>query len=641
MFELLRGIILLRYRHLSIDIPSAVLIKSFLIGFRFDLAITGYILAPAVIIGMLPRIGLAASKLTRRIIVIYLIIMAAVAFMMTIIDLEFYGAFNTRLNHIPLDYMDDYGTILKMAWEMSSTLLWVILWAIITFGFGYSLHRITLFSFRRVKRKSPLHQMIIYPLVLGLLFLGIRGRVSYRSPLRWGMAYFSNYHFANQLALNSCFTFIRDTLDSGIREKERKESALIPPDEAWVEVRRLLGIELKDLLPGQTIARQESPKLHPPPLTGRELKGGAHEPRPLNVVLIIMESFSAKLIGSCGGEDLSPDFDLLVNDGLLFPRFYCSGGHTRNALFTIITGLPSLLGRQSYTKRSESQLPFAGLPMLLKERGYVNYSYVTHDPIFDNKRGFFISNCFDNVVGLYDYTSETELSSWGVSDEVLYGKALEDMDGYEEPFLVMLEGSSNHPPFRIPDQPYPRADPSHPDAEMFNAFSYADWAMGRFMESAVSRDWGRRTLFVIFGDTGENYKPTLELDLSWFNTPLLLYCPDIIEPGISDHIGGQKDITATVMDVLGGEWVNNTLGRSLLDADYSGHALFVERESYGFIIENYYLMRGQTGSLSLYNMPSLKLINNHDDIKTSMQLSAEALLSATLNLIETRQVRLP
>ncbi|NQU05957.1 MAG: hypothetical protein HQ568_07675, partial [Calditrichaeota bacterium] len=143
------------------------------------------------------------------------------------------------------------------------------------------------------------------------------------------------------------------------------------------------------------------------------------------------------------------------------------------------------------------------------------------------------------------------------------------------------------------------------------------------------------------GDTGENYKPTLELDLSWFNTPLLLYCPDIIEPGISDHIGGQKDITGTVMDILGGGWVNNTLGRSLLDADYSGHALFVERESYGFIIENYYLMRGQTGSFSLYDMPSLKLINNHDDVETSMQLSAEALLSATLNLIETRQVRLP
>ncbi|MCF7810391.1 LTA synthase family protein [bacterium] len=635
-FELLRGIILFHYRHLAVDIPSVVLIKSFLIGFRFDLTVTSYILAPVVIIGMLPKIGLSASRLTRRLSYIYLIVMAAIAFVMTTLDIEFYGAFNTRLNHIPLDYMDDSGTILQMMWEMSAAIPVLILWTVMTFGFGYLLYQITKITFRNVKQDSLLHQIVIYPLILALLFLSIRGRISYRSPIRWGMAYFSNYHFANQLALNSCFTFIRDTLDSSVREKERKESALMPPWEAFTEVRRLLGIDSTDILQGHPIARKEQPNL----ISRLKSSGNDITEIPLNVVFIIMESFSAKLIGCCGGENLTPEFDRIVQDGLLFPRFYCSGGHTRNALFTIVTGLPSLLGRQSFAKRSESQLPFSGLPMLLKERGYRNYAYVTHDPIFDNKRGYFISNGFTNIIGLYDYQTEVELSSWGVPDEVLYGKALEDMNNYKEPFFAMLEGSSNHPPYRIPDRPYPRHDPSRPDVEMFNAFSYADWAMGSFMENAINTDWGQRTLFMIFGDTGENYKPTLELDLSWFNTPLLIYCPALIKPGVSDKVGGQKDLTATVMDILGEEWVNVTLGRSLLDKNNNGHALFVEQEMYGYIVDNYYLIRGQTGSFSLYNLPEQNILTGYEDIKKSMQTSAEALLSATLNLIETRQVRL-
>jgi phosphoglycerol transferase MdoB-like AlkP superfamily enzyme len=589
---------------------------------------------------MLPKIGLSASKLTRKLSYIYLVIMAGVAFLMTILDLEFYGEFNTRLNHIPLDYLDDSGTILQMAWEMSAAIPALILLTISTFGFGYLLHKYSKRIFNNVKQDPLLRQIIIYPLVLGLLFLGIRGRISYRSPIRWGMAYFSNYHFANQLALNSCFTFIRDTLDSNVREQEKKESSLMPPDEAFREVRRLLGIDSTELLQGHPIAHQERPKIHPPLLAGGELKGEARESLSLNVIFIIMESFSVKLVGCCGGEDLTPEFDRLTQDGLLFPQFYCSGGHTRNALFTIVTGLPSLLGRQSFSKRSESQLPFSGLPMLLKERGYHSYAYVSHDPVFDNKRGFFISNGYNDIIGLSDYHSDTEHSSWGVPDEVLYGKALEDMENYEEPFFAMLEGSSNHPPYRIPDRPYPRHDPSHPDVEMFNAFSYADWAMGRFIENAVSADWGQRTLFMIFGDTGENYNPTIELDLSWFNTPLLIYCPALIIPGVSDKIGGQKDLTATVMDILGGEWVNVTLGRSLLDDDSKGHALFVEHESYGFIVDNYYLMRGQTGSMTLLSLPDLNTLSEHEDVRMSMQTSAEALLSSTLNLIETRQVRL-
>ncbi|NIS38165.1 hypothetical protein GWN91_03100, partial [Candidatus Saccharibacteria bacterium] len=40
-----------------------------------------------------------------------------------------------------------------------------------------------------------------------LIFLAIRGRISAKSPIRWGTAFFSNYAFANQLGLNPLYTF--------------------------------------------------------------------------------------------------------------------------------------------------------------------------------------------------------------------------------------------------------------------------------------------------------------------------------------------------------------------------------------------------------------------------------------------------
>lgn len=637
VFELLRVILLLRYRYLAVDIPSLTLLKSFLIGLRFDLAITCYIIAPIAIIGLLPYIGLSGSRLTRILTLVYLTIMGSIAFLMTIIDLEFYGEFNTRLNHLAISWMNAPGVVFQMIWEMSSTIPLLLFWAALTTGFGYALYRVSRLIFKDKPPEQFVRQLIIYPLIMALLFLGMRGRISYRSPLRWGVAYFSNYYFANQLALNSCFTFVRDVLDTETREKEKRLSSLMPSEEALSEVRRLLEIDSTALLPGHPIAHWESPVMS---RTSRI--EAANKTSPLNVVLILMESLSAEFIGSCGGKiSLAAEFDRIAEEGLLFPRFFCAGGHTRNALFTIFTGLPSLLGRESYAKRSESQLPFSGLPLLLRQRGYSVYAYVTHDPVFDNKQGFFISNGFNRVFGEKDYPRGGAISAWGVADEVLYNKALDNLEEHEEPFFVILEPSSNHTPYITPDRPFPRTDPSHPDAKRFNSFCYADWAMGRFWDRALDTDWGKRTLFLIMGDTGDNWNPKLELDMSWFRTPLLIVCPSVIEPGVSDRIGGQKDITATVMDILGGEWINNTLGRSMLDNDYAGHALFVEHEAYGFITGDYYLMHSLSGKNTLYDLQNLEPAQTEEEVLNSMFRNARALLSATLHLITTRQVELP
>ena len=688
IFELLRGLLLFRYNHLIMDIPSSALIKAFIVGLRFDLAVTCYIIAPAALIGLLPRIGLAASQLTRKLTVIYFTVMGGLAFFMTLADLEFLGAFNTRLNHLTFTWMETPSVVLRMIWEMSSTIPILIGFTVLMVFFWFVLSRLNRRIFRDLKPEPLSRLLVVYPIVFFHLFLGIRGNIKpNETPINWKTAYFSQHYFANQIALNSCFTFVKDMIDTEKRKKDEKLSVLIPYEEAIAEVQSLLMIDSTRLLPGYPLARLESLPPYSSPEqevrenphsseieeAGREalqadVKSNPHsynteqtkpsdnpghlhinEPansgnpyRPLNVIIIVMESMASEFIGSCGGsKNLTPEFDRIAEQGLLFKRFYSGGGLTRLSLFTIITGLPCLPETRSFVNKPVSHQSFSGLNAILKPRGYKGLFFTVANTEIGNKRVFFHSNGFGKVIGEADYPEDEILSCYGVPDDVMYNRALTDLNEVKEPFFAVLLTCSNHPPFIIPNGPFPRVNQSDPNAERFNAFLYADWALGQFFERAIATDWGKNSLFLITGDSGINWYPKLELDPSLFHVPLLLFCPGIIEPGVSERIGGQKDIIATVMNVLGGEWVNNTLSRSLLIDSGNNCALVVQGESFGFITDDYYLIYGRNRDIRLYDTDTLKSLPETADIKGSLLKSAASLLSTTYHLVMTRQVKLP
>src|SRR5690606_21207122 len=61
-----------------------------------------------------------------------------------------------------------------------------------------------------------------------------------------------------------------------------------------------------------------------------------------NVVLIILESFTADLIESLGGETgVAPKFEKLIKDGLLFTNIYAASDRTDKGVVAIMSGFPS------------------------------------------------------------------------------------------------------------------------------------------------------------------------------------------------------------------------------------------------------------------------------------------------------------
>lgn len=67
---------------------------------------------------------------------------------------------------------------------------------------------------------------------------------------------------------------------------------------------------------------------------------------------------------------------------------------------------------------------YSGLPTVLKENGYHNLFFMTHEGQYDNMNAFFRTNGFDEVFAQEDYPSEKVVNSFGVQDDFLYDYAI-------------------------------------------------------------------------------------------------------------------------------------------------------------------------------------------------------------------------
>ena len=594
-FEFFRLVFLLKNFNLASSIPSRILVKSFLVGWRFDTVITCYIIAPFFIIGNLQVFGLFNSKLFRNILFGILILLFGVAYFLCLVDIEFFKEFNSRLNFYAAGWFDTPRFILKMLWEMYPVVQYSILFILITIGFVLAVKYI----FKKTddfQYKPGIIQRITYFFVFAfLIFVGIRGRLQHKSPIRWGNAYFSTYNFANQMALNPIFTLGNAIIENKKSQKETGTFSYFPDvSNACTQTRKLLKINLGNNS-GQSLTRK---------ITFNEKNRIKY-----NVVLILIESFASSFIGVQGAEiDLTPNFNKLSENSILFTNFFSDGTHTYNGLFSSLTGLPNPPG-QSILKRTIGQQEFPGLGSILRDNGYETCFFCPHDPVFDNMAGFLKNNGFNRISGEADYDKKFVLSTLGVSDHIMFEKVAGELSKItDKPFFAFILTATNHGPWILPNVDFGKVNAnSAEDAQRFNAFKYSDWALNRFIELSRKQNYFRNTIFVITGDHGRLHNPKYDLDISEVHIPLLIYAPSIIgdRPRKIHAYGGQVDILPTIMGILKLDYSDRTLGRDLLKLNGTeGFAQFREGALNGFINYKFYLIDRLKASASLYEYGS-------------------------------------
>jgi len=347
------------------------------------------------------------------------------------------------------------------------------------------------------------------------------------------------------------------------------------------------------------------------PLDIRRVIDNPGQPKTLNVVLVTIESLSAKYLGSFGDtRGLTPNLDALRRQSLFFNNFYATGTRTDRGLEAITLSVPPTPGR-SIVKRIGRESGFASLGQQLTAQGYDSAFLYGGRGYFDNMSAFFSGNGYRVV----DQSSADEAdihfkNAWGMADEDLYRLAIKEADADHaagKPFFLQLMTTSNHRPYTYPED---RIDiPSGDGRE--GAVKYTDHAIGEFLRDARGKPWFDETLFIFVADHTAGSAGSQDLPVANYHIPLFVYAPKLIAPREVSTVASQIDIAPTLLGLLNLDYVSTFFGRNILRDDAQpGRAL----------IGNYQHL-GLFDGKDLAILSPRRVVRRHDD---ALQISRES-----------------
>jgi len=642
VFEVLRLLLLFRNSLHATGIESQVLVKSFLVGMRFDIATSSFLLMPLFLCLLFIPSRWRKRLISGFCLVGGLIIVSGLA------EIEFYRELEMRFNTLVFEYLTHPKIVAGMVWDGYPVFRYLLLWAILFafFSFGtYWLYRKLWPQPENAGRTALFPKIVVSFVFVGLMVIGARGGLS-SEPLRWGDAFFSEDAFANNLALNGIYTLGRSALEK-ISGGQKFWLNAMPREEALSTTKSMLfQSQEKDLSSDEfPLLRQET-----------TLRG--EEAEPVNVVIILIESFSGRYVGALGAPfPLTPDFDVLSHEGVLFDHAFSNGTHTHQGVFATLAGFPNLPGYEYLMKTMEAQQGFSGITNVLEPLGYESVFLYNGLFSWDNKEGFFRQHGIYRFIGRNEYVNPTFVDPvWGVSDFDVFMRANDEFRAMAErgPFFGAILTMTNHSPFNLPDPlPFDKILTGDSFEGRANSMRYADWALGEFFKKASEEKYFANTLFVVTGDHGFGSAPAITgMQLDRFHVPLLFYSPKLLlkQGETRSTVASQVDIGPTILGLIGSNSPHQSWGRNLfsLSADDRGFAVVKPsggKEEVALVEGDFLLMRSPKEKPVLYRYsldfpPNGERIDDPQMVK-EMEHRLKAYVETGLLNLKERRIGIP
>jgi phosphoglycerol transferase MdoB-like AlkP superfamily enzyme len=543
----------------------------FPIGLRMDLILLCYMsFLPAALITFLPNNWI---KFTNKFLVAYSFLFLFLILFVELATPDFVKQYDTRPNKIFLDYLIYPKEVVGML--LKSYLISIIVTFLIL---GITLY----FAFKKGKKYFHTHpadyklKLIVFPLVAFLLFFGARSSLTSKRPINASNAVFSTDQLTNCLGLNSFYT-VAFAAYSIKNEGDTKMYGKMEEAEAIARVKKYMVVDEKDF------TDTEIPFLHvqnPDTL----LK------KPYNLVIFLQESLGAEYVGVLGGKPLTPEFDKLSKEGLLFTNLYCTGTRSVRGIEAVVTGfLPS--PSESVVKLGNSQQGFFTLADALKRKGYTTSFIYGGMANFDNMASFFNGNGFEDIVDQDDFDADGNKyafkGTWGYSDEDLAVKANNYFKAKgDKPFFSLMFSTSNHEPFEYPAgriKPYDKKA-----ATVNNAMKFADFSIGKFFEMAKKEPYFKNTIFIVIADHNTRTYGKNLVPINKFHIPALIIGPGVPRGKAYDKLASQIDIPPTLLSYLGAQFETPMVGRNLnkMGPDVKGRTIMQFNDINAFRVEN-------------------------------------------------------
>ncbi|MFA6236320.1 MAG: LTA synthase family protein [Bacteriovorax sp.] len=537
--------------------------NALLLGLRFDIRLSMFLLIPALIAINLPVKNSTKINFNN---IFYSFLMGIVSFLF-ITDAGYFSYLKSRLNSTVIQFLKNPAISFEMVRESYPWplfILMIVAFMALTYWIMKKLVTPLLESWHYGTRKEKILSHVVFFFVFAL---GIYGSVK-RYPLRWSEAFASPDTFSSNLALNPIL-YVIDTYSFS-----KKDFDEVKVHEAYPIVATFLGIDKN----GSHYNEKNLDFI-------REYPGNPERQlQKPNVIVIIMESMGYYKTGIGGSAvNPTPNLDSLSKDSLLFTKFYTPTVATARSIFAAITSLPDISKVQTGTRN-----PFVvnQHTVIGELKDYEKYYFLGGSANWGNIRGVLSYN----IPELHIYEEGSYVSPkvdvWGISDLNLFkeGAAVLNSRDANSPFFAVFQSSGFHRPYTIPDDSdgfkiltskdiaeKEIRDYGFESIEEYNAMRLQDHALGRFMEIAKKEKWYENTIFLIFGDhslpanNAKNIK-TWEMGLSnGFHVPLIVHSPKYIKPGIEEKIASEMDVMPTVAGLTGIPYKTRSFGKDLFN----------------------------------------------------------------------------
>lgn len=592
-FIISKALFLVYHHPLTAGLSAGEIFKVFLYGFRMDVSFTSYI---CIFPFILFFIRTAFIKINiEKILKIYTIIVVVLISFLVTADLELYTAWGYRMDATPLQYLKSPK---EMGASVSSSPLFLLLIIFIILSiFFIWLYKKLIEPYIRINpAKFSILNFSISLFLIAFLFVPIRGGIQ-KIPMNQSDIYFSEKLFADHAALNLPWNIAFSVLN---RNSNENPFNYFPKEKASQLVAELYNTGQVKIPSIVTVKRP-------------------------NVIFIIMESLTAKLVGCLGGEQgVTPNLDKIAADGLLFTNIYAAGDRSEKGLVAVLSGYPN----QAITSIVKTPTKTEKLPTItkaLEDEGYhTSYTY-GGELEFANIKSYLINAGFDNLVSKYSFPLSERTTSWGVHDNIVLNKFFENINKEQQPFFATLFTLSSHEPYDVPMAP--RFKGKDETTLFKNSVAYTDSCIGVFIERLKKDPLWQNTLIVFVADHGHPLPGYDRNDLpSKFHIPLIFTGGALKIKGVVSTIGSQTDIVSTVLDQLNISSNKFKWSKDLLDSSARSFAFYSFNNGFGFVTPSGIVTMDNVSKKIIYEKGSVdtSTINNG---KAYMQLSYQDFLN--------------
>ncbi|WP_428048310.1 LTA synthase family protein [Candidatus Proelusimicrobium excrementi] len=532
---------------------------AFLSGLRFDFSAIALFVFPLIFMMILPVKSRKWLKMWTFALCAEFVLSGA----LLTADLIYFGYVKRHMGEELLSLGNDFSFIVGYAFGPG---LWILLLLIFAFAFFIWLVNTIINIYYDKPEFMGRKEIMFYFIFILLAAFGIYGKAG-KTPLNIPDAYKNaDTSMAADLALNGIFT----------------SYSVISQGNYMAENERDINLATEETVKMLSSEREESPMPYQYPLM-RKFKNAKPYKKPLNVVIVALESWVPNYIDSVNGTayGVTPNFDKLVKYGSYFNNFYAFELRSLQGITAVLTGIPALpkMQKLGYGLQNTSMTK---LPQILKNKGYRTiFAQTSQRSSFNLDKSAELLG-FEEIYGMEDMPKQfnyAKAEGYGY-DYDMYHLLAEKLRGRDEPFFIFAFTGITHTPYLGYLEGFDKYPNTTEENKYLNSLLFADYSIGYFIEEARKEPWFYDTVFIFVADHTFNRNGNIK---EKYHIPFLIYAPKYVKAQKNDTLGSQLDILPTLFDLLRLQEPYSAAGKTLFAEDGERRALFADGYTIGLI----------------------------------------------------------